>query len=352
VACHFEQIQKDQNKLGLSLILGGCGASLEELTGLFSVFANGGNYISPQYLQDAASKKVRIISPEAAYLITDELSRVNRPDFPLNWTATERMPKIAWKTGTSYGRRDAWSIGYNKDYTVGIWCGNFSGVGVPDLSGANTATPLLFKIFNTIDYDSNSDWYEPPQGCELRQVCSESGLPPGPNCTNLISDYFFPLISSTKVCGHLQEVKVAPDSSLSYCESCAQTTGYIKKLYTVTVPEMQDYFSKSGMPYQVIPPHNPACERIFKGEGPVITFPQNNAEYFISKKDPEPLQLTASVPADVSRIYWYINDRFYKATNRGQKQFFVPEEGPVKISCSDDKGRSKTISIRVKKVTL
>lgn len=353
IACHFKQIQKDQNKLGLSLILGGCGASLEELTGLFSVFANNGIYISPQYIKDStASQRIQIISPEAAYLITDELSRVSRPDFPLNWTATERMPKIAWKTGTSYGRRDAWSIGYNKDYTVGVWCGNFSGVGVPELSGANTATPLLFKIFNTIDYDSNSDWYEPPQGCELRQVCSESGLPPGPNCTNLISDYFFPLISSTKICGHLQEVKVSPDFSISYCEACAPTTGYIKKLYKVVAPELQDYFTKAGKPYQIIPPHNPACERIFKGEGPAITFPVNGAEYFISKKDPEPLQLTASVPADVSKIYWYINDRFYKTASRGEKQFFVPEEGPVKIGCSDDKGRSRTIMIRVKRVSL
>ncbi|HZH66880.1 MAG TPA: penicillin-binding protein 1C [Flavisolibacter sp.] len=352
VAANFKQIQKDQNKLGLSMILGGCGASLEELTGLFSVFANNGIYTAPRYVQEATSPKLRLISPEASYLITDALSKVNRPDFPVNWTATERMPKIAWKTGTSYGRRDAWSIGYNKDYTIGVWCGNFSGVGVADLSGANTATPLLFKIFNTIDYDSNADWYEPPQGCELRQVCSESGLPPGPNCTNLISDYFFPMVSRTNVCGHLQEVKVSPDSSISYCKGCAPLTGYIKKLYAVTAPEMQDYFSKAGTPYQIIPLHNPACEGIFKGEGPAITSPQNKAEYFINKKDPEPLQLTASVPADVSKIYWYINDRFYKVANRGEKQFFVPEEGPVKISCSDDKGRSKSVRILVKKVML
>ena len=66
-------------------------------------------------------------------MINDILSKVNRPDFPLNWQSTERMPKIAWKTGTSYGRRDAWSIGYNKKYTVGIWVGNFSGIGSPGI---------------------------------------------------------------------------------------------------------------------------------------------------------------------------------------------------------------------------
>jgi penicillin-binding protein 1C len=352
IACNFKQIQKDQNKLGLSMILGGCGATLEELTGLFSAFANDGLYVSPRFLQSDSSKNIRVLSPAANYMVTEILSKVNRPDFPLNWTATEHMPKIAWKTGTSYGRRDAWSIGYNKNYTVGVWVGNFSGTGVAELSGANTATPLLFKIFNTIDYDSNSDWYTPPADCELRQVCSETGLPPGPNCTNLISDYFIPLTSTTVRCQHLQEIKISADGAISFCESCAPATGYIKKLYRILSPEMQDYFSNNGIAYQKVPPHNPDCEKIFKGDGPRITSPLNGNEYFISTKDPEPLQLTATAGTDVSKLYWYINDQFYKTTSAGEKQFFVPKEGPVKISCTDDKGRNRNIWIRVKYANL
>jgi penicillin-binding protein 1C len=352
-SCGFRQIQKDQRKLGLSLILGGCGATLEQLTGLFSAFANDGFYVSARYtVDDSAGRGIRILSPEADYMVTEILSKVNRPDFPLNWTATEHMPKIAWKTGTSYGRKDAWSIGYNKNYTVGVWVGNFSGTGVAELSGANTATPLLFKIFNTIDYDSNSDWYVPPRNCEVRQVCSESGLPPGPYCTNLISDYFIPLVSSTQTCHHLKEVKVSPDSSISYCESCAPKTGYIKKLYPDLPPEMQEYDQTSGKAYQKIPPHNPECEKIFRGEGPRIISPLNGNEYYINLKDPEPLLLKASASTDVSKIYWYIDDQFYKTTTPGEKQFFVPKEGPVQISCTDDKGRNRNIRIMVKYVNL
>src|SRR5690606_22997211 len=159
----FRQIQKDRRKLGLSMILGGCGASLEELTGLFAAFAHEGRYQPLRFLEDADLPPARkLISPAAAYMITEILSKVNRPDFPLNWSATEHMPRIAWKTGTSYGRRDAWSIGYNKNYTVGVWAGNFSGAGVADLSGANIATPLLFRIFNTIDYDNDRAWFTQP----------------------------------------------------------------------------------------------------------------------------------------------------------------------------------------------
>ena len=115
---------------------------------------------------------------------------------------------------------------------------------------------------------------------------------------------------------------------------------------------MQDYFNRNGIAYQKIPPHNPDCEKIFKGGGPRITSPVNGNEYYINTKDPEPLQLTATAGTDVTKLYWYINDQFYKTTGIKEKQFFVPTEGPVKISCTDDKGRNRNIWIRVKYVNL
>lgn len=351
--CHFKQIQKDQRKLGLSMILGGCGTSLEELTSLFSSFANNGIYITPSFVQsDTIPRKTTVISPAANYMVNEILSKVSRPDFPLNWAATERMPKIAWKTGTSYGRRDAWSIGYNKNYTVGVWVGNFSGVGVADLSGANIATPLLFKIFNTIDYDSDEEWFAQPKDADIRQVCSETGLLPAPHCTNLVTDNFIPLISSTKTCDNLQEIMISPDEKISYCKSCAPETGYKKKWFKVIEPDMQAWMEENRILFEKIPPHNPDCELIFKGNAPVINSPVNGTEYLISKKNKEPLQLVCKTANDVSKVYWYINNKFYKSCNSGEKQFFIPEEGPVKISCTDDKGRNRDIKITVKYVNL
>lgn len=351
--CNFKQIQKDQRKLGLSMILGGCGTSLEELTGLFSSFANNGIYISPSFVQsDSILRKTTVISPAANYMVNEILSKVNRPDFPLNWTATERMPKIAWKTGTSYGRRDAWSIGYNKNYTVGVWVGNFSGVGVADLSGANIATPLLFKIFNTIDYDSDEEWFTQPKDADIRQVCSETGLLPALHCTNLATDYFIPLISSTKTCDNRQEIMLSPDEKISYCKSCAPETGYKKKWFKMIEPDMQAWMEENRIVFEKIPPHNPDCELIFKGNAPIINSPVNGTEYLISKKNKEPLQLVCKTANDVSKVYWYINNKFYKSCNAGEKQFFIPEEGPVKISCTDDKGRNRDIKITVKYVNL
>ena len=353
MAINFQQVAKDQGKLGLSMILGGCGANLEQLTGMFSAFANEGVFSAPVFIQDRKpEKQVKVLSPASAYMITEILSKVGRPDFPLNWQATERMPKIAWKTGTSYGRRDAWSIGYNKRFTVGVWIGNFSGQGIADLSGANTATPLLFKIFNTIDYNNGGDWFAPPKQMEWRQVCSDTGLPPGPHCANLLLDPFIPLISTTATCQHLQEIKVSADGSMSFCNSCAPASGYSKQLFKIIEPEMQQYLAQQGNTYKRVPAHNPDCEKVFKGDGPIILAPANGSEYFLDKTQPEPIELKASAGNDVSKLYWYINDQFYKTAAPGEKQYFVPADGTVKISCTDDKGRNRNVLIRVKLVNL
>jgi penicillin-binding protein 1C len=350
-ALEFMQIKKDQQKLGLSLILGGCGTTLEELTGLFSAFANGGNFVAPRYGHTAAKQvEIPVLSPTSAYFISTMLSKADRPDFPINWQATEHMPRIAWKTGTSYGRRDAWSIGYNKRFTIGVWVGNFSGQGVPELSGAETATPLLFKIFNSIDYNSSESWFAPPEGTEQRQVCTQTGLPPSAHCTAKTLDYFIPLVSATHACEHAAEIKIAPDATISYCAQCAPESGYIKKMFPVIAPEVQAYYAAKGMVYQQVPPHNPACEKIFQTGGPQIISPQNAAEYFVSKSHPEPIQLSAQAGNDVSKLYWYVNDQFYKTTGAHEKPFYLPAEGPLKISCTDDKGRNRNVKIVVKYV--
>jgi penicillin-binding protein 1C len=353
IQCNFRQIDRDRKKLGLSMILGGCGTTLEELTGLYTIFANNGVFVRPLYtMTDSAGKGERILSPAAAFMINETLSKVNRPDFPLNWESTAHLPKIAWKTGTSYGRRDAWSIGYNKRYTVGIWAGDFSGAGVPDLTGAGVATPLLFTIFNTIDYDDDEPWFSKPGDCDVRMVCSETGLPPADGCTHLVTDYFIPLVSTAAKCNYRQVVFVSADEKMSYCRSCLPPAGYKKKWYTVIPPEMKEYYDANHITYEQIPPHNPDCEKVFREGAPVVTSPANGGEYLINRKDPEPLLLRCRVANDVAKVYWYINDKFYRTGEAGGKAFFLPDEGPVKISCTDDKGRNRNIWIRVRYVNL
>lgn len=354
----FQAVKKNAEKLGLSLVLGGCDVTLEELTNLFSSFSNEGNFQKAKYINNSNQSEIQrlripseseITSKESTYLITQILSQITRPDLPNNYDYTYRMPKIAWKTGTSFGKKDAWSIGYNANYTVGVWIGNFSGEGVPELSGANIATPLLFDIFNTIEYNSSAKWFKSPEGIALRKVCAESGDVPSEFCTNQITDYYIPSVSKMTPCTHLRNVYIRPDTQISYCSHCLPDSGAVRKLYPNHAPELVSWYETKHILYEKIPPHNPQCERVFQENAPQIVYPVDGSKYILDKKDTQKMMLNCQVSNDVKVIYWYINDKLLQKSEPNTKVFFTPEAGKLKISCSDDKGRNTDIFVEVKK---
>jgi penicillin-binding protein 1C len=170
--------------------------------------------------------------------------------------------------------------------------------------------------------------------------------------TSIVTDYFIPLLSPAQKCDNKKEIMVSADEKISYCPHCVPKTGYKKKWYTYIAADMQYWMGENKKPFTAIPVHNADCEIIFKEGAPLITSPTNGSEYLISKKNPEPIQLVCQAGNDVSKVFWYVNDKFVKAGEAATKQFFVPDEGPVKISCTDDKGRNRTIWIKVRYVNL
>ena len=344
----FQTVKKQSKDLGLSMILGGCGVTLEELTRLFAAFANDGKVQGLNYTTETKrterSKGEALISAESSYLITNILTQLTRPDLPNNFDNTYHLPRIAWKTGTSYGKKDAWSIGYNRRYTVGVWIGNFSGMGVPELNGANIATPLLFDVFNAIDYNSPNGWFKPANEITRRKVCAESGDLPNDFCTHQILDYAIMGISPTRKCQHLKWVLTDKSAQISYCTQCLPDSGYVRKLYPNLAPDLIAYNELNRVPYLKIPIHNPACTRVFEAGAPVITSPNDGSEYFLENQE---LQLACQASNDVREVYWYINDRLVKKTNPQTALFVKPPVGKVKISCSDDKGRNVDVFIKV-----
>ncbi|UOR04064.1 penicillin-binding protein 1C [Hymenobacter aerilatus] len=350
----FRSITRNRAHLGLSSILGGCGASLEELTGLYAALANGGRYaelrLRAPYLPEGRGPGGGVlVSPAAAFLVTDILSQLTRPDLPINATSSLRLPKIAWKTGTSYGRRDAWSIGYNKEYTIGVWVGNFSGQGAPTLTGADVATPLLFDLFNTLAYNSPNNWFAPPAALDFRLVCAETGLVPGENCPNQIIDYFLPSVSSGRRCQHQREVLVSEDGAMAYCRACAPAAGYRRVLYPNMLPEVAAYKEAQGIPYRRLPPHNPQCQLVRGGaeRAPTITSPLPNTEYVLDHHEHQQLLLSCTTDSEVRQVYWYVNDQFLRAAGATERVFFRPSPGPLKISCADDHGRNVDVQVLV-----
>lgn len=352
IACNFKTIEKQKDNLGLSLVLGGCGVTLEEMTTLYASFANKGKFFKPKYInqkQDAAS--INILNEDVVFMIDEILTKVERPDLPNSWQSAKNLPKISWKTGTSYGRRDAWSIGYNNNYTIGVWVGNFSGKGVPELTGAQMASPLLFNLFNTLEKKPNKNWLKAPEDLQFRLVCPESGLPPSQQCEHTVMDYFIPGVSSNMTCKHLQKIYVSENDSFSYCMNCLPTAGYKEKWFPNHPIEMLAYFEEHHINYTKIPKHNPQCTAFNNFNPPQIATPSNGNTYYIIKEEPEALVLSVNVASDVKKVYWYINNQFLKEADKTEKVMYLPtQSGHYKISCSDDKARNSDIEIEVKMV--
>lgn len=347
----FKSIGAKKDGFGLSLALGGCGVSLFELTGMYCALADSGVYKPLNWTRNRSEMPMKkILSSGATFMITEILTELERPDLPMEWKNSTHLPRVAWKTGTSYGRRDAWSIGYNKNYTVGVWVGNFSGEGVYDLSGADVAAPLLFQVFNVIDYSENKDWYSMPSSLEFRYVCAESGDLPNDFCENQVMDYFIPFVSSSKICTHAKYIWISQDSLISYCSECLPQNGYIKALYPNHAPEIIDYYIKNQIPYVAIPDHNPDCEHVFSDTDPRIVSPVSGTEYFIGADESSEILLDCNAANDVQTVYWYVNDEFLISGKPGARLFFKPLAGKVKVSCSDDKGRTSAVRFTVKQV--
>ncbi|GAB2722193.1 penicillin-binding protein 1C [Hymenobacter frigidus] len=361
-AAGFRSVAKAAPRLGLSTILGGCGTTLEELTGLYVALADGGRYAPLSLIKNASSSQTArplkngvfnsLCSPAAAFLITDILAQRTRPDLPFGYQSSRHLPKIAWKTGTSYGRRDAWSIGYNQDYTIGVWVGNFSGQGSPALTGADIASPLLFDLFNTLAYNSPNNWTTPPATLDFRLVCTETGLVPGEHCPNQLIDYYVPGISTARRCEHQKEALVSADNTMAYCRACVPAAGFKRQLFLNPLPEVLAFRETQGLPATRLPPHNPACRLVRgrdDGAGPAlaITSPLDHAEYVLNRGEKQQMLLSCAAGSEVRQVFWYVNDQFLRAASATERVFFRPPSGAVKISCADDHGRNVDIQLQV-----
>jgi penicillin-binding protein 1C len=347
----FTSVWQQRKKVGISMILGGVTVWLQELTALFSAFANRGVYHPLRWTKGTGTDTSAgrpILSPGANYMVCKTLCELSRPDLPNGFDITRNIPRIAWKTGTSYGRKDAWSIGFNGRYTIGVWLGNFDGKGITSLSGATTATPLLFELFNAIDQNAGADWLQAPPELAARFVCKLTGMVPADGCTDQVMDYYIPGISGNERCNHQRDVWVSADERFAYCTTCLPVNGYQTKTYPNISPELAAFYDEHHISYQKIPPHNPSCSRTFDGQPPVISTLQNGMTYLIVDPEKQQLQLGCTTANDVQQVYWYINNKFLGSARRGEKMLFTPTGNVIKISCTDDKGRNTDIEVKVK----
>ena len=214
----------------------------------------------------------------ALYNTFEAMRKVNRPD-QLDWRRVSSVQNVAWKTGTSYGSRDAWAIGLTPDYAVGVWVGNADGSGTPNLTGARTAGPVLFDLVNLLPF---SEWFSKPvnEGIEIT-VCCHSGHSAGKFCNETININAPESASESAICPYCRPVHLSVDGKYQVIDRSEQTQ--IKNMFTLP-PAMEYYYRQSHPEYISLPPiktddnssgHDKSPMRfLYPAEGSIVKIPR------------------------------------------------------------------------------
>jgi penicillin-binding protein 1C len=344
-------LDRPASHYGLPLILGSGEVRLLDLTNLYATLAEGGVH-RPVRLFRTANKPAqgeRLFSKEAASLITNVLCELRRPDMPQGWELTADTPRIAWKTGTSYGHRDAWSIGFSSRYTIGVWIGNFDGHGVKGLSGSEDAAPLLFDLFRALDRTSVAR-RELPR-IEQIEVCALSHELPTAHCRERVRIERIANVSRIASCTIHRLLIVDATTGERFIGECVADRPSIARVFAIDPPELVSYRRANGEQVAMLPPLSASCQDVDAEERPRIVSPDPTTPYRIRRDAPlryQEIRLAAESGSDVSSLYWY-QDGVLVATQRPEKAVFVlPVVGTHRIAVVDDLGRAHSVTYEVK----
>ena len=234
----LKTINRSSSHYGLSLILGGAEATLWDVTNAYAMMGRSLLQL-PQRSCSLLLPTSRItestdpFQPGAVWQTFDALKEVNRPE-EIDWKSIPSMQTIAWKTGTSYGFRDAWAVGVTPRYAVGVWVGNATGEGKPGLVGAQTAGPVLFDIFNLLP---SSSWFTRPAGIFVEaEVCRKSGHLKGRFCDETDTLLVLPAGLRTEACPYHHLVTLSANESQRIYENCANTEPTLRKSWFTLPP--------------------------------------------------------------------------------------------------------------------
>lgn len=344
------QLPKPESFYGLALPLGGAEVPMQDLVRLYATLANDGELRPLRYtMRDPDTKARRVLSAEAAFLTLEMLGNVPRPE--MNCADGSRSAAVYWKTGTSHGFRDAWSIAVFDHYVLGVWIGNFDGRANPAFVGRTAAAPLLFQIIDSL----RSTWPEPsvphlpPPGANLKRVefCALSGDLPNAFCTQHVEGWFIPGVSPIKTCEVHREILVDRASGLRVPIDDG-TRELKREVYEFWPGEFLTLFEKAGVPRKIPPPFLPDTGSELAGRtghSPRIISPTNKEIVVASAKT---VPLRAKVDADVRAVYWFAGKKFIGQAGPDEFLGWDTAAGDYEITALDDHGRASSCNVIVR----
>ncbi|SPF53657.1 Penicillin-binding protein 1C [Candidatus Sulfopaludibacter sp. SbA4] len=301
---------KPESYYGLALALGGGEVTMEELAGLYGMLANQGVLrpvrVAPSPAARPTDDGARMLSPEAAFITLDMLRRNPRPDDDGAPAARNRWP-VEWKTGTSWGFRDAWSAGVVGPYVLVVWIGDFSGKGNPSFVGIDAAAPLFFRIADAVNFarvKEPAPELTPPPGVSKVAVCAESGDLPNAWCPHTVETWYIPGKSPIRVSQLHRAVAIDIATGRPACPPYAPGATRLE-VFEFWSSDMLKLFREAGMPRRM-PPPLPACTVEDSAETPRIASPLLGVTYTLRRSRPDGvIALEANAAADVQNVFWF-----------------------------------------------
>ncbi len=354
-------LNKPPGYYGLPIILGGAEGNLWEITGVYASMArtlhhfyesrnqyNPKDFHPPTYLyKDAEGKIAKInwqeeapnLSAAAIWFTFHTMQALERPDEEGNWQQFESSRRIAWKTGTSIGFRDAWAVGIDGKYAVGIWAGNADGEGRPGLLGVRAAAPILFDIFNRLP---KGKWFEPPYS-EMTKlaVCKQSGYRATDLCEK---DTIWVPKSGLRVeaCPFHQMVHLDKTRKWQVTADCETPENILNTAWFILPPVEEHYYRSKNPTYQALPPFRADCQPNTESETVMqLIYPKQPTRIYVPVDLNGKLSRTVFTVAHRNMetvIYWHLDGEYLGSTQTFHSMELNPSEGKHKLTLVDEKG--------------
>lgn len=342
---------KSESFYGLALALGGAELSMQELISLYAMLQNDGVWRPlRRYSDEPLAVGSRLLSPEASFLVLDMLKETAH--YESLYEQKTKRASVAWKTGTSSGFRDAWTVGIAGPYALAVWIGNFDNSSNPAFVGKNIAAPLFFDLIDAIKHEKGTipSLEKEPQSLNLVQVevCKASGLLPTRYCMDREKTWFIPGKSPIQTDTIYREVAINEKTGLRTCHFDENTRF---EIYEFWPSDLLKIFRQAGIQRRTPPFYEPDCALSDnRGLKPQISSPQTELRYVMlaNSQGKDKIPLTAVTDAGVKTLYWFINNSYLGQSRPNETYFWrVSKPGKFVVRVVDDHGLADARDIEI-----
>ena len=351
-AAGVQTLFRTADDYGLPLILGGAEVTPWDMAKLYMGMANAGNFQDISYLKAERSKSAHdLVSSGSTYLILDQMKELIRPGLEFYWKKYSAQEPIAWKTGTSYGHKDAWAAGVTPKWTIIVWAGNFDGTSNKSLSGMRSAGPLLFNILKVLPKDPDNKWFKPNlKDFVTVKTCDDTGFYASEYCEKINETQAPVNMKPLKICPYHTRIYVDKKQEFAVCSHCWSGNQISESILKYS-PDVNYYLRKNGSLVINEAVHNPSCP--VKQEHGIlqIIYPINNANLFVTKDfdgtyQPVISRLATQFPE--REIFWYLDESLVGTTVNKSSIPLKLRSGNHTLTAVDTEGNRDQVKFSVR----